>query len=40
MLEVAGLIPHDQPVARSGKFGSILAANSANCAVFADSANC
>jgi hypothetical protein len=30
-----GLIPHDQPFGPLGKFGSILAANSADCAVFA-----
>jgi hypothetical protein len=28
-------IPHDRPFGPLGKFGSILAANSANCAVFA-----
>jgi len=34
-----GLIPHDQPGGLLGKFGSILAANSAYCAGFSDSAD-
>jgi hypothetical protein len=35
LVECFGPIPHDQPVGPLGKFGSNLAANSANYAVFA-----
>jgi hypothetical protein len=33
LVEQFGPIPHDRPFGPLGKFGSILAANSANCAV-------
>jgi hypothetical protein len=35
LVEQFGPIPHDQPFGPLGKFGSKLAANSADCAVFA-----
>jgi hypothetical protein len=34
--EQFGPIPHDRPFGPLGKIGSTLAANSADCAVFAD----
>jgi hypothetical protein len=39
LVEQFGPIPHDRPIGPLDRFGSKLAANSADCAVFADYAD-